>query len=183
MDAIRSRGAILVVALLGWLAVPSVAGDQAAAPGRMLEPGASAPDFMLRDTAGEPFRFAEENAKKPVLLVFWSVFCEPCRLGFPLIQKIHDRYREAELAVVAIALDGEPFRGTVAGFIRQEGYSFRVAVDELEGRESFRVADSYGVAWMPALFLVEKGGKVGFARSGRIQEEELERALQPLLRK
>jgi peroxiredoxin len=196
MDATRRHVAILAVSLLGMTALtpgpasaqekaaaPSAAGGTSAGSGRMLEPGAAAPDFTLRDTAGEAFRFAEENARKPVLIVFWSVFCEPCRFELPLIQRIHDRYREPGLAVVAIALDGEPLRGTVAGFARQEGYTFRVAIDELEGRETFRVAESYGVGWMPALFLVEKGGKVGFARSGRIPEEELEKALHPLLTK
>lgn len=163
-------------------AIPSVSGGAATEGLRMPEPGSAAPDFSLRDAAGGVFHFAEENAKRAVLLVFWSVFCEPCRFELPLIQRIHDRYREPGLAVVAIALDGEPLRGTVAGFARQEGYTFRVAIDELEGRETFRVAESYGVGWMPALFLVEKGGKVGFARSGRIQEVELERALQPFLK-
>ena len=164
-------------------APPAAAGNPPAGSGRMVEPGTAAPDFTLRDTAGDPFRFAEENAKRPVLLVFWSVFCEPCRFEMPLIQKIHDRYREPGLAVVAVALDGEPLRSTVAGFVRQEGYTFRVAIDEPDDREAFRVADSYGVAWMPAIILVEKGGRVGFARSGRVQEEELEKALQPLLKK
>jgi peroxiredoxin len=196
MDAIRRHVAILAVSLLGMTALfpgpvcaqekaaaPFASGGTSAGPARMLEPGAAAPDFTLRDTAGEEFRFAEENARKPVLLVFWSVFCEPCRFELPLIQRIHDRYREPGLAVVAIALDGEPLRGTVAGFARQEGYTFRVVIDDPEGRETFRVAESYGVAWMPSLFLVEKGGKVGYARSGRITEEDLEKALQLLLKK
>jgi len=149
----------------------------------MPEAGAVAPDFTLRDTAGGTFHLAEENAKMPVLLVFWSVFCEPCRLQMPLLQKIHDKHKDAGLSVVAVALDGEPLRSSVAGFVRQEGYTFRVPIDELDGRETFKVADPYGVAWIPTFFLLERGGRVALVRVGRIKEEDLEKAVQPLLKK
>jgi thiol-disulfide isomerase/thioredoxin len=149
----------------------------------MPEPGAAAPDFTLRDPGGGTFRFAEENAKRPVLLLFWSIFCEPCRLDLPLLQKVHDRHKDGGLAVIAIDLDGEPLRSSVAGFLRQEGYTFRVLIDELEDRVTFKAADPFGVAWIPTLFLVERGGKVAFSRTGRIREEDLEKAVQLLLKK
>ena len=73
-----------------------------------LETGASAPDFTIRDTEGVPVHFAMEMTKKPTLLVFWSIFCEPCRFEMPVIQKMHDKHRDAGLSVLAVALDGEP---------------------------------------------------------------------------
>jgi len=149
----------------------------------MPEAGSAAPDFTLRDTGGGTFRFAEENGKRAVLLVFWSVFCDPCRLEMQLLQRLQDRYKDGGLAVVAVALDGPPLKNVVAGFVRQEGYTFRVLIDELDARETFRAADLYGVAWIPALFLVEKGGRVAYVRTGRGKEDDLEKDVQSLLKK
>jgi thiol-disulfide isomerase/thioredoxin len=164
-------------------AVSPAPGEASAEGARMVEPGGTAPDFTVRDLAGGTFHFAEENARKTVLLVFWSVFCEPCRLEMPVLQRLHDRHKDAGLEVVAVDLDGEPLKNVVAGFLRQEGYTFRVLIDELDAREMFRVADPYGVAWTPTFFLVEKGGKVALGKTGRVREDELEKAVQSLLKR
>lgn len=150
---------------------------------KMLEVGVAAPDFGIKDSEGKPFRLSEEKGKKAFLLVFWSIFCEPCRGEMPVIQKMHEKYRESGLNVVTIALDGEPLIGSIAGFIRQEGYTFRVLIDELDSQEMFKVADPYGVAGTPTLFLLDRAGKVALARAGRLTEEELEKAIQAVLKK
>ena len=67
----------------------------------------------------------------------------------------------------------------MAGFVRQEGYGFRVLVDELDARDLFKAADLFGVAEMPSTFVIEKGGRIAFGRKGPVTEEELEKFLQP----
>ena len=150
---------------------------------RLLDPGALAPEFSIPDADGNLFRFADERGKRPVLLFFWSIFCEPCRLEMPLLQKMHAQHRDAGLDVIAISLDGAPMAGSVRGFARQEGYAFRVLIDALDAREAFKAADPYGVAVMPTLYLVDRAGRILLARAGRMKEEELEKAVQALLRK
>jgi len=145
---------------------------------KMLEVGAPAPDFSVKDTEGALFNLANEKGKKPVLLVFWSIFCEPCRLEMPIVQKAHDKYKDAGLVVLAVALDGEPLKNSIVGFVKQEGYTFRILIDELDAKEMFKVADPYGVAGTPTLYLVDKSGKVVLAKAGRLKEEELETAIQ-----
>ena len=150
---------------------------------KMLEPGAVAPDFSIMDAEGKPFRLADGKGKKTFLLVFWSIFCEPCRFEMPAIQKMHEKYGGAGLEVATIALDGEPLKTSIAGFIKQEGYTFRVLIDELDPKEMFKVADPYGVAGTPTLYLLDREGKVAFARAGRLTEEEVEKAIQAVLKK
>jgi len=159
---------------------PAGAGEPAAA--RILEPGATAPGFVARDTDGAGFPFEVENQKYPYLLVFWSVFCEPCRLQLAADQILYDKYRDAGLRVAAIALDGEPLRSVVVGFVRQEGYTFQVVLDEFDDRQNFRVAEAYGVSGMPSTFLVDRGGRIVFSRTGLVKTEELENSLQTVLR-
>jgi len=150
---------------------------------RPAEPGMFAPDFTVLDVEGHPFRLAEEVSRKPVLLLFWSVFCDPCRVEMANLQKAHDRYAGRDVTVVAVAVDGEPLRKTIGGFARQEGYTFKILVDELDATEAWKVADAYGVAVMPTLLLVEKGGKVALRKGGKIREDELEKAVSSLLKK
>ena len=156
--------------------VPMIEGIKA------LEAGAAAPDFPIKNTEGNAFHLAEEMGKKPTLLVFWSIFCEPCRIEMPIVQKLHEKYRDA-LSVLAVALDGEPLKNSIVGFVRQEGYTFTVLIDELDEKEMFKVADPYGVAGTPTIYLVDKGGKVVLAKVGRFKEEDLEKAIQSVLKK
>jgi thiol-disulfide isomerase/thioredoxin len=150
---------------------------------RLAEPGSIAPDFTLVDVEGRPFLLVEEAARKPVLLIFWSIFCEPCRAEMAALQKVHDKYGGRDLTVVAVAVDGVPLRKTIGGFSRQEGYTFKVLVDELDAMERWKVADAYGVAVTPTLLLLEKGGKVSFRKGGKTREDELEKAIFSLLKK
>jgi len=149
---------------------------------KMLEAGAAAPDFAIRDTEGKLFNFGEEKGKAPTLLVFWSIFCEPCRVEMPIVQRLHEKYRDS-LTVLGVALDGDPLKNSIVGFVKQEGYTFRVLIDELDEKEMFKVADPFGVGGTPTIFLVEKGGKVSLTKVGRVKEEELEKAVQSVLKK
>lgn len=149
---------------------------------KMLDVGAVAPDFSIKDTAGGSFNLGDDKGKKHVLLVFWSIFCEPCRVEMPIVQKLHEKYRDA-LSVLAIALDGEPLKNSIVGFVKQEGYTFTVLIDELDEKEMFKVADPFGVAGTPTIYLVDRGGKVVLAKVGRFKEEDLEKAIQSVLKK
>jgi len=147
-----------------------------------LEAGAAAPDFTIKDTEGKAFNFGEEKGKAPSILVFWSIFCEPCRIEMPIVQRLHEKYRDA-LTVLAVALDGEPLKNSIVGFVKQEGYTFRVLIDELDEKEMFKVADPYGVGGTPTIYLVDRAGKVALAKVGRFKEEDLEKAIQSVLKK
>ena len=189
----RGRIARRTVALAALLAVLASAGsgfseEKGAVPprggggaggGRVLEPGATAPGFTVKDIGGDVFDFEAEKAKSPFLVVFFSIFCEPCRREMSVAQRLHDRFRDAGWRVVGVSLDGLPLKNAVAGFIRQEGYSFPVLVDELDARGVFRAADLFGVSEMPSTFVIEKGGRIAFGRKGPVTEEELEKFMQP----
>jgi len=159
---------------------PPSTGIQAGEGIRFAEPGMVAPDFTALDVEGHPFRLSEEISRKPVLLLFWSVFCEPCRTEMAILQKAQDRYAGRDLTVVAVAVDGEPLRNTIGGFARQEGYAFTVLVDEPDAAGAWKIADAYGVASIPTLVLLEKGGVVALRREGRIRGDELEKAVASL---
>lgn len=148
---------------------------------QMLKVGDPAPKFLLEDVDGKPYDMAKEVGQKVHLLVFWSIFCEPCKAEMPVVQKLHDDYRAKGLSVLAIAMDGEPMKKSIQGLLKQHSYTFRGFIDKLTPDESFVVADPYGVAGTPTLYLVGRDGKISFADVGRAPKEVLEAAIQKAL--
>jgi peroxiredoxin len=195
MPALMEARLLAFAAILSLLSLPvgAVAAERETPPTppavlggegtRFAEPGMIAPDFTVLDVEGHPFRLSEEVSRKPVLLLFWSVFCDPCRAEMATLQKTHDKYAGRDLTVVAVAVDGGALRDTIGGFARQEGYTFKVLVDELDATGMWKVADAHGVAVTPTLLLLEKGGKVLLRKGGKIRENELETAVSSLLKK
>src|SRR4030066_1957344 len=104
-----------------------------------LGPGAGAPAFRLPDVLGTIFSFSEEGGKKPLLLVFFSVFCDPCRADLIVLQKIQEKYG-GDGDAAAVSRDGEPLKAIVAGFAKQEGYTFRALLDEGDEKRMFKGA-------------------------------------------
>jgi len=148
---------------------------------QMRKIGDTAPAFSLEDLDGKLFELKKAPSGKVQLLVFWSIFCEPCKEEMPLIQRLYEQYKEKGFDVLAIAMDGEPMRKSIQGLIRQKGYTFRVFIDKLAKDESFVVADPYGVAGTPTLYLVDRTGKILLAEVGRTSREVLEQAIKKAL--
>lgn len=159
------------------------AGGQPGAPEKdgLLPAGSEAPAFRLEDTTGASYSYREDGSGKPLLLLFFSVFCEPCRSELPILQKIQVKYWDGKLEVAAVSLDGVALRSVLAGFARQERYAFRVLLDEQDNRQLFRVADAYRVTEMPTIYVVDGRGRIFFAGTGRIPEETLEKAVRDAL--
>ncbi len=148
---------------------------------QMLKPGDAAPGFKLEDLAGKTFDFEKSAPQKVHMLVFWSIFCEPCKAEMPLIQRIYDQYKEKGLEILAIAMDGEPMKKSIQALVRQQGYSFRVLIDKLAPDETFVVADPYGVAGTPTIYLVDRKGKIAFGDVGTTSKDVLEEAIRKVL--
>ena len=153
----------------GFTPIPVIKGVKS------LEVGLPAPDFTVKDLDGKTFTFGEERTKKAHLLVFWSIFCEPCREEMPVIQRIADDYRApGTLAVLAVNMDGQPFVDGIKGFLRQYKYTMRVILDELDAKgDQFAVADPFQVAGTPVIYLVDDAGKIAGSHLGRISEADL----------
>jgi thiol-disulfide isomerase/thioredoxin len=148
----------------------------------LLAVGDAAPAFRLAEVSGGKYFYGGEQSGKPLLLAFFSVFCDPCRDELAILQRIQERYG-GRVEVVAVCLDGEILKSTVAGVAKQEGYTFRVLLDEVTDRQMFRVADGYRVSEMPTLYIVDGSGRIAFAGTGRVVEGTLDKAVQDALAK
>lgn len=148
----------------------------AAAPALALEAdlvpvGSAAPQFEAIDTEGTPFALAEAVKEKAVLLVFWSLFCGTCRDELPILQQEQSKYAD-RMQIVTVNLDEAPRAKTVKGFAKQQGFTFRMLLNKIDGKE-FKIDEAFKVKATPALYLIRKDGTIAYGHYGAINPDEL----------
>jgi peroxiredoxin len=146
-----------------------------------LKAGAKAPDFKVQDLNGKEFHLASSTGKDAVLLFFWSFFCGPCREEMPMISQMAREYRGKGVQVVGVNLDGREMKKAIDKFVVTEKIDFRIVFDELAG-DAFTVADPYGVAGTPALFLIDKQGVISFSVVGAVTGDQLKAEIGKVLK-
>lgn len=94
--------------------------------------GTRASEFTLPAAPGGPtrgrFRLAEHLGQRPVVVLFWATWCQPCTVELQVYQQLYQRY-QGRIAVVAIALDGSDSLSEVGPTARALGLSFPVVTD------------------------------------------------------
>ncbi|MDD5760886.1 MAG: TlpA disulfide reductase family protein [bacterium] len=146
-----------------------------------LKAGTKAPDFKVQDLDGKEFHLASCAGKDAVLLFFWSFFCGPCREEMPMISQMAREYKGKGLQVVGVNLDGREMKKAIDKFVVTEKIDFRILFDELAG-DAFRVADPYGVAGTPALFLIDKQGVITFSVVGAVTGDQMKAEIGKVLK-
>jgi peroxiredoxin len=126
--------------------------------------GDIAPYFQLNDVNGLPHRLEGALKQGPVALVFYKASCPTCQFTFPFIQKIFAKTGSAGRALWAISQDDiEETRK----FATEFGLTFDVLIDE----HPYPVSASYGLEFVPGIFLIDQDGKIavsdyGFTKAG-----------------
>ncbi len=155
--------------------IPTVKGIE------ILKAGTRAPDFSVRDIAGKEFHIREAASRDAVVLFFWSYFCGPCREEFPVLNSIAREFDGKGLQVIGVNLDGSEMKRVIDKMAATEKISFRIVFDELDG-DDFRVADPYGVAGTPALFVIDRNGVITFSAVGIVAADALRREISKVAR-
>lgn len=137
----------------------------------LLPLGSPAPAFEAVDIDGKAFTLSDSLKEKPVLLVFWSLFCGTCREELPILEQEQSKYAD-KVQIVTVNLDEAPRAKTVKGFAKQQGFTFRMLLNKIDGKE-FLIDQTYKVKATPALYLVKKDGTIAYGHYGAINPEEL----------
>ncbi|MDD5274502.1 MAG: TlpA disulfide reductase family protein [Methylovulum sp.] len=126
--------------------------------------GQPAPQFTLPSLQqGQPVNLQQFNGKV-VYLDFWASWCAPCRISFPLLNKLHQKLKSQGFEVVAINLDEKKENGEK--FLQEIPVDFTVLHDT-NGEWS----DKYVVESMPTSFIIDKHGVVQMIHHGFTSED------------
>ncbi|MDP2895702.1 MAG: TlpA disulfide reductase family protein [bacterium] len=136
---------------------------------RVAPEGQVFPEFpeWAKDTDGKPLRVAEYKGK--ILLVdFWASWCGPCRGEAPNLVNAYVKYHGKGFEVIGISFDQS--EKEFKQFMEDMKMTWREYFDGL-GWDN-KVGKVYGIGAIPAMYLLDKEGKVitDNARGPRLEE-------------
>ena len=149
-----------------------VASHERATPGCQAEKKADL-NHTLKDMHGAEVRLSDFKSK--VLLInFWGTWCAPCRAEIPELIKIADKYKDKGVVVLGLAQQDTPedLRAFAAEY--KMNYQSLLSTEEVE--------EAFGPMWaVPMSFVIDRAGSICFKHIGPVTQEQVEKALQPLL--
>jgi peroxiredoxin len=148
----------------------------------MLRVGDQAPLFEVSDVFGNRVKFEEKLGKDVVVLLFWSVYCDPCRESMQGYNEIYHIYRKQGLNFLTVNMDGAEMSIAIEGFLRDEDLDLTVLLDEWDG-DMLRIADPYGVQGTPTIYIIDRKGRIAFGRVGTISFDNLSSVIKKELEK
>jgi thiol-disulfide isomerase/thioredoxin len=121
-----------------------------------LKVGDLAPDFSVTSLDGQPLQLSSFRGNY-VLLDFWATWCGPCIAETSHLKQVYDAFgKDGRLVMISLSLDAdtaEPKKfARTEGMVWTQGFLGEWSKD--------RVTPTYGVYGIPAILLIDPGGKV-----------------------
>lgn len=113
-----------------------------------LEVGLKAPDFELKNLAGETVSLSEFKGQK-IMLNFWATWCPPCKKEIPDMQKFYELAKD-DVVILAVNIDTE---ADVAGFAKKMEAHFPILLDEKD-----KVSSMYKILTIPTTYFIDEEG-------------------------
>jgi len=135
--------------------------------------GKAAPGFDLEQVQGGQFDL-EAYRGSPVVVNFWSTWCQPCKIEHPVLLDAARTYGPAGVRFVAVVYQDEPDK--VRRYISRNGSAWPTLLDP-----GGRAAIAYGVAGVPETFFVDRDGTIVHKVAGPVSREVMVQTLESLL--
>jgi peroxiredoxin len=129
-----------------------------------LTPGATAPQFELKDTDGNPVSLAATLKDGPALVTFFKIGCPTCQLTLPFVQRLSEMYDGLIPTFLGVSQDSAA--GTRA-FMQRFGIRFRVLIDE----HRYATSRAYGLTNVPSLFWINADGRIHLSSVGFVKDD------------
>ena len=111
-----------------------------------------APEFVLKDTAGNQINLRELRGKV-VFVNFWATWCLPCIEEMPAMEKLHQELQKDGLVILAVNFQEGPER--IKEFLAKHNLRFTALLDH-DGK----VAERYQAWALPVSVIINKRGEI-----------------------
>lgn len=135
-------------------------------------PGGGRQALSVTGLQGEPVDLGKYRGRV-VLLDVWATWCSPCIKAFPRLQALHDKFEAKGFTVVGVSVEVVETE-KVASFVKSRGITFPVFIDSI-GTQS--IHSTHDVQTIPALFLIDRSGKIVRRWTGEAEPDDVEAAV------
>lgn len=139
-------------------------------------------DFTLIDQYGKKQSLATYRGKKVVIL-YWAVWCPPCKEEVPIINKLSEEYKDAVfLTIVSPTLGSnskyKTYQEEIENYIKENNIEVPVLIDKEK-----TIFDIYNIERYPTTIFIDQSGniieKIGSKEeSGKLTENEIIKKLE-----
>ena len=109
-------------------------------------------DANILDINGNKAKISDYK-DKVIFLNLWATWCPPCRAEMPSMEKLQNKFKDRNFAVLAVS-QGEDMK-TVTNFLKKNKYTFKIFIDDKN-----EVASAYGTGSIPTSYLIDKNGNM-----------------------
>jgi thiol-disulfide isomerase/thioredoxin len=133
-------------------------------------------DLSFTALDGRPVDLAALRGKV-VLLDFWATWCSSCVAELPNVKAVYERYHAQGFEVIGVSLDRKGDRQKLVDFVNERKLPWPQHY-ELSEKGRNVLAERYGVVAIPAMFLLDRTGKLAATNArGEKLEAEVKRLL------
>ena len=120
-----------------------------------------APLFSSSDINGDAIDLSKFKGKKYVLINFWATWCGPCLAEIPMLELIHNKYENKDIAVISISEDRDKTK--CLDLIKKKNMTWGNIINDPV------IEAAYGNnPALPQVYLIDKTGKIIYSRTERI---------------
>ncbi|MFI5273648.1 MAG: TlpA family protein disulfide reductase [Ktedonobacterales bacterium] len=160
--------------LLHALLTPAPPPAASATPGTAApEVAHYAPNVTFSDLAGHPVQLTKWRGSV-VVLNFWYVACEPCRLEMPALEREYVANRGAGLVVLGVNTADDA--SAITSFTSSLGVTYPIVRDP-----NLQVVTTYRVVATPMSFILDRQGVIRYRVVGPIDRTSLQNDVAALL--
>jgi peroxiredoxin len=136
----------------------------------LLKQGTTAPDFTLNTNEGKEFSLSSLKGSY-IVLDFWASWCPDCRKEIPNVKRMYKNFSPKGVKFVGISFDDKEEQWQNA--IKEYDLEY-INVSELKRMRDSKIAKTYGIKWIPSMYLIGPDGKVILST---VMSSKLEKAL------
>ena len=118
-------------------------------------------NFSLKSTDNNILSYNELKGENLTVIDFWATWCKPCQQSIPIINKIHEEFRDKGLNVIGINIDNPRNYSKIKPFINSMGIQYPVLLDFDQ-----EVMRDFNVFSIPVIFIINNKNEIVYIHEG-----------------
>ena len=134
--------------------------------------------FSFSTIENKNIQISELYKEGPVLINFWALWCEPCKVEMRSLKLLYDKYKNKGFTILGINQDSPKSVSKVRSYISSQRINFPVAIDP-----NSQLLQKFNGQSIPYSLLINEEGKIVYRNVGYLPGDEikLEKEIQKLL--